>query len=286
MAVKKKDMDEGRGILEIFSKNQKFNQEHNTYLNTIKNLSQAYKSIDPKISLNNLNTKVKSFIKFAKLIKNNNSFQPLLEQLKLQLIEKIKLSLNEFIHTKFILDYTLTIPELLYQLLDQLKEFEEFDKLLNQLKLLDNQSNLAYYNNQIQSYINIILGKYKEYVENVFIRNPNIIVLEELYNQVQNYINKYSEFIKSMTNNRKRSINNLFHTIIETLNIISDRISTKKSIISLNANHISNEMKRRINLLYEKNENIHNNLQTMQYELYKKYQQNYKIPELKKLSEI
>ena len=122
MAVKKKDMDEGRGILEIFSKNQKFNQEHNTYLNTIKNLSQAYKSIDPKISLNNLNTKVKSFIKFAKLIKNNNSFQPLLEQLKLQLIEKIKLSLNEFIHTKFILDYTLTIPELLYQLLDQLKE--------------------------------------------------------------------------------------------------------------------------------------------------------------------
>jgi len=284
MAQKKKDMDGGR-LFGILSNKPKFIEQHNTYLNTIKNLNKSYQKINPKtISVNNLNTKVKLLNQFAKLIKNNINLQSSLEQLKLQLIEKIKLSLNEFIHTKFILDYTLTIPELLDQLLDQLKEFE---KLLNQLKLLDNQSNLAYYNAQIQSYIDEILGKYEEYFEEVFRGNPNIETLKKLHQQVQDYINKYSKFIESMTNNRKINRNNPVYTIIETLNIISDRISIKISILSSqNGNHISNEMKRRINLLYKKNENIHNNLKTMQYELYKIYQQNYKIPELKKLAEI
>ena len=285
MARKKKDMDGGLSFFEKYSKKPIFPKEHNTYLNQIKNLSQKYKNINPSnISVNNLSTKVKLLNQFAELIKNNINLQSLLEELKLQLIEKIKLSLNEFIRNKFVLDYTLTIPELLDQLLDQLKEFE---KLLNQLKLLDNKSNLTYYNNQIQGFINNILGKYEEYFEEVFRGNPNIETLKKLNQQVKDYINKYSKFIESMTNNR----NNPVHTIIKKLKDISDRISIKISILSSqNGNHISNEMKRRINMLYKnKRVNLHNNLTRIQTELHQKYQSNlskYHLMELHRLAEI
>lgn len=285
MTVKKKDMDGGRRFFGLLPNKPIITQEHSTYLNTIKILHKNYKEIDPRtITANNLVMKVKSLNQFAKTNKNN-SFQPLLEQLKLQLIEIIKSSLDEFIRNKFIFDYTISFPDLLDKLLDQLKEFE---KLLNLLKLLDKQFNLSFYNYQKQDFINKILGQYKDYIEKIFRKNPNISILQQLYQQVQDYIDKYSKFIKSMTNNRKININNQVPTIIETLNIISDRISTKISILSQNGNHISNEMKRRINLLYKNNININDNFINMQTELQKKYQKspNYSLIELSKLAEI
>ena len=109
MTVKKKDINDGQ-LFGLLSEKPKNNQEHNKYLNRIKNLSKKYNKIDPhKTSVNNLNIKVKSFNNFEKT-KKNNSFQPLLEELKLQLIEKIKLSLHDFINTKFIYDYTMIFP--------------------------------------------------------------------------------------------------------------------------------------------------------------------------------
>jgi hypothetical protein len=257
-----------------------FAPEYNTHLKTIKNLSKRYNSIDPsKISVNNLNTKVKSFNKFTNKI-INNSFQPLLEQLKLQLIEKIKLSLREFISTKFIYDYTIPFPELLDQLLDKLKEF---DKLLNLLKLLDNQSDLSYYNYNIESFLYVILGKYEEYIEQILHRNPNIDMLQQLNQQVQDYIREYSEFIESMTNNRKR--NNPIYELIKRLKNISDKISIKISLLSQNGNHLSNEMKRRRNLLYGKYQNVENYNRIL-LTLHKKYKNNSGDYKLKNLSEL
>jgi len=159
--------------------------------------------------------------------------------------------------------------------LDRLKVFE---KLLNQLKLLDNQFNLSNYNYQIQDFINKILGKYEDYIEQIFRENPNSHILDQLYHQVQNYIKLYSEFFESMTNNRKR--NNPIYEIIKRLNFISDQISIKKSILSQNRTNkngyqLSNEMKRRINLLhhinkYKKDEDYNSILR----ELFNSYQSN------------
>jgi len=286
MTGKKKNMDGGR-LFGLLQNKPIITQAHNTYLNTIRILHKNYENINPRtITVNNLNTKVKSFNKFAKTNKNNG-FQPLLEQLKLQLIEKIKLSLHEFIRNKFIFDYNIPFAKLLDQLLDQLKEFE---KLLNLLKLLDKQYDFSIYNYQIQDFINKILGQYEDYYEKIFRTNPNINILQQLYQQVQDYITKYSEFIESMTNNRKR--NNPIYTIIERLNNISDRISIKISILSssINESNISNSMKRRINQLYDANKNQkeinYNRILKTLHEKYKNTSYKYNLKELTELAKI
>ena len=284
MTVKKKNMDGGR-LFGLLPNKPIITQEHNTYLYTIKNLSKKYKTIDPRtITVNNLNTKVKSFNEFTNKIKNN-SFQPLLEQLKLQLIKKIELSLHEFIQNKFIFDYTIPFPELLDQLFNQLKEFE---KLLNQLKLLDKQYDLNIYNVNEQNFINNFLGKYEDYFEEIFRRNPNIDILQQLYQQVQDYITKYSGFIESMTKNRKRD--NPIYKIIERLNDISDIISIKISILSpsKNGNNLTNSMKRRIKKLYDANiHQIHENYSSKLHTLHRKYTSSeYNLRELIELAKI
>jgi hypothetical protein len=292
MARKKKNMDGGR-LFGLLPNKPIITQEHSTYLNTINKLNQIYKNIDPtKISVNNLYMKVKSLRKFSNTIKNkNNSFQPLLEKLKLQLIEKIKLSVNNFIHYKTSYDYTIPFDKLLDQLLDQLKEFE---KLLNQLKLLDNQFNLSFYNPDEQSFIEKILGKYEDYIEQIFRENPNIDILGQLSQQVQKYIRLYTEFIESMTNNRKMT--NPIYEIIRRLKIIFDKISIKNKLLSgqgtnINGNQISNEMKRRINLLYDAANRNHkrNNYQSILHKLHVEYQKNpnkYNLQELSILADI
>lgn len=291
MAQKKKTMDGGR-LFGLLPKKPIITQEHSTYLNTINKLNQIYKNIDPsKISVNNLNMKVKSLRKFSNTIKNkNNSFQPLLEKLKLQLIEKIKLSVNNFIHYKTSYDYTIPFDKLLDQLLDQLKEFE---KLLNQLKILDKQFNLSNYNYQIQDFINKILGKYEDYFEEIFRRNLNIEILKQLYKQVQNYIREYSEFIESMTNNRKR--NNPIYEIIRRLKIIFDKISIKNKLLrsqgtNINGNQLSNEMIKRIKLLYNTNKYQksinYNRILGILHDKYKNNPREYNLKELSILAEI
>jgi hypothetical protein len=288
MAGKKKSMDGGK-LFGLLSNKPIFHQEYNTHLKTIKNFSKTYKTIDPsKISVNNLNTKVKLLNRFGKTIEKYNSFQPLLEQLKLQLIEKIELSLREFISTKFIHDHTILFPELLDNLLHQLKEFE---KLLNLLRLLDNQSNLSNYSVLKESFIDKILINYEKYIEQIFYNNPTIDILQQLLQQVQKYIRLYTEFIESMTNNRK--INNPISKIIDKLNILSNQIFIKIELLlskgtNNTGNHLSNEMKRRINLLYKNNINISDNFIRMQNELQKKYQNkpNYSLVELSKLAKI
>jgi hypothetical protein len=289
MTGKKKNMDGGR-LLGLLKNKPKFFEEHNTYLSQIKNLSQIYNKInESKISVNNLNSKVKLF---TEILKENkiNEHQTFLETLKLQLIEKIKLSLSNFISTKFIYDTTIPPSELLDNLLHELKEFE---KLLNLLRLLDNQFNISFYNTSKESFIEKILGKYEDYIEQIFRKNPNINILEQLFQQVQKYIRLYKDFIESMNNNRKG--NNPLSKIIHRLNIISDQISIKIQFLSgqgtnINGNQISNEMKRRINLLYNANRNQKRiNYNSILTNLHREYQENpheYNLKELSILADI
>ena len=285
MAGKKKDMDGGR-LFGFFKKKPSDNiqvlNKSNIYLNQIKKLGQTYQNINPKnISVNNLNTKVRLFTQFLKNY-TINEHQFLLEEVKKILIEKIILSLTEFISSKFVFD-TIEFSELL----DRLKEFE---KLLNQLKLLDidNQFKLSFYNQSIQDFINKILGKYEDYFEEIFRRNLNISILQQLNQQVRDYITKYSEFIESMTNNRKR--NNPIYEIIRRLKIIFDKISIKIQLLSgqgINNTgyHISNEMKRRIILLYNNNKYQKQiNFNSIRDELHVEYQKNTREYNLKELS--
>ena len=284
MAGKKKDMDGGL-LFEYFTKTptdtiQVLNKS-NAYLNTIRELEKSYSKIDSnKISVNNLNTKVKSLSIFSQKIKNKEELMPLLDAVKKILIKKIELSLT----SKFVFDYTIPPSKLLDNLLHQLKEFE---KLLNQLKLLDNQFNLSYSTSK-ESFIENILGKYEDYIEQIFRENPNIDILGQLSQQVQEYIRLYSEFIKSMTNNRKMT--NPISKILQRLNILSDRISIKIQLLSgqgtnINGNHISNEMKRRINLLYDANRNKKSiNYNSILTNLHVEYQNNPRKYNLKELS--
>jgi hypothetical protein len=252
----------------------------NIYMKQIKNLEKKYQNIKPKnISVNNLNEKVRLFTQFSK-INNIPEHHFLLEEVKKILIEKIKSSLSEFISSKFVFD-TIEFSELL----DRLKVFE---KLLNQLKLLDKQFNLSNYNYQIQDFINKILGKYEDYIEQIFRENPNSHILDQLYHQVQNYIKLYSEFFESMTNNRKR--NNPIYEIIRRLKIIFDKISIKIQLLSgqgtnINRYKLSNEMIKRIKLLY--NTNIYQkriNYNSILHKLHDKYRHNPREYNLKELS--
>jgi hypothetical protein len=289
MAGKKKSMDGGK-FFELLGKKPKITEDHNKYLKEIKQLSQIYNKInESKISVNNLNSKVKSFTEFSK--KNTiNEHQTFLETLKLQLIEKIKLSLSNFISTKFIYDTTIPPSELLDNLLHQLKEFE---KLLNLLRLLDNQIDISEYNWSIESFMNNIFRAYENYIENIFRNNPTINTLQKLFEQVQKYIRLYTEFIESMTNNRK--INNPIYEIIQRLNILSDHISIKIQLLSdqgtnINGNQISNEMKRRIKRLYNANSyKKGENFNRIRMDLHKKYQNElhkYNLRELSILADI
>jgi len=171
-----------------------------------------------------------------------------------------------------------------------LNRLNEFYKLLNLLKLLDNQFNLSVYNPSESSFINKILRQYEEHIQSILYSNHNINILEQLYQEVQNYITEYSEFIESMTNNRKR--NNPISEIIHRLKSISDQISIKISILPSNINgyQLSNAMKRRRNLLYDTNKyqkriNYNNTLRI----LHGRYQENpndYNLKELSSLAEI
>ena len=291
MTGKKKDMDGGKIFDSFFKKKPPSNNtkalklaNSNVYLNQIKKLANSYQQINErKISVNNLNSKVKLFTEFLKKNKiNEHTF--LLEEVKKILIEKIKLSLHEFISNNFMYDYTIPFSKLLDKLLDQLKEFE---KLLNLLKLLDNQFNISYYNTSEESFIYTILRKYEDYIEQILRKNPNIDILEQLLQQVQNYIREYSEFIKSM--------NNPIYEIIQRLNSISDQISIKIQLLSgqgtnINGNQISNEIKRRIKLLYDANRNQkrinYNSILTNLHHEYQKNPHEYNLKELSILADI
>jgi hypothetical protein len=283
MTGKKKNMDGGQ-LLSLLPKKPIITQEHNAHLNKIRNLYKIYDRINPsQISVNNLNMKVKSLNQFSKIIENNSSLQPLFEQIKLKLIEITKLSLSEFKSAKFVHDNNIDFAELLNRL-------KEFYKLLNLLKLLDNQFNLSVYNPSESSFINKILIQYEDHIQYILYRNPNIDILQQLYQEVQNYITEYSEFIESMTNNRKR--NNPISEIIHRLKSISDQISIKISSLSsnINGNQLSNAMKRRRNILYDTNKyqksiNYNNTLRKL-HGRYRKNPNDYNLKELSSLAEI
>ena len=172
-------------------------------------------------------------------------------------------------------------------------QLKEFEKLLNQLKLLNNQFNLSFYNPDEQSFIEKILGKYEDYIEQIFRKNPNIDILGQLSQQVQKYIRLYKDFIESMNNNRKMT--NPISKILQRLNILSDRISIKIQLlrgqgINNTGYHISNEMKRRIILLYDTNKYQKQiNFNSIRDELHREYQnkpREYNLRELSILADI
>ena len=232
MAGKKKDM---KGGLSLSQKKPVIN-EPNINLIIIKKLAKTYQKINPSnILVNNLNVKVKSLNKFSKNIKNNEHLIPLLVEVKKILKDKILESIEEFKNSK-ILYSNINFSELL----DRLKEFE---KLLNQLKLLDNQFDLSFYSPDKQNLIQKTFIKYEKYIQNILYRNPNTNLLQELKQEVQNYIKEYSEFIESMTNNRK--INNPIYELINSLKTLSDEISIK--IYSSSSNRTLNNTTKKLN---------------------------------------
>ena len=172
-------------------------------------------------------------------------------------------------------------------------QLKEFEKLLNLLRLLDNQIDISEYNSPIESFMNKIFRAYEDYIENIFRNNPTINKLQKLFEEVQKYIRLYTEFIESMTNNRKMT--NPIYEIIQKLNILSDRISIKIQLLSdegtnINRKQLSNEMKRRIKLLYDANSyKKGENFNRIRMDLHNKYQSEphtYNLRELSFLADI
>jgi len=261
MTGKKKSMDGGRSLINRLFKRpttdttQVLNNS-NKYLIEIKNLVKIYNStkekyinINEKISVNNLNKKVRLFTDLSsrnKLTEHEFLLKEVEKNLIEIIIKRLK-SLNDFILTELVYNIDFL------QLLDILKEFE---KLLNLLKLLNQSKNFSIFNVNENSFINEILRKYEKYIEDILYKNPRIDILKQLLQQVQKYIRLYTEFIDSMTNNRK--INNPISKIIDKFNILSDQISIKIELLhsqgTNNAEYqVTNAMKRRINLLYDAN---------------------------------
>lgn len=211
MAGKKKSMDGGNvfDFLKLKSSSNIETKNSNTYLSIIKGLADSKKN-----SVNQLNINVKYFNKISRNNKRNEH-KPLLEQVKLILIEKIILSISEFIQSKFT-HSTINFSELLGQL-------QEFEKLLNLLKLLDKKFDLSFYNPHKKTFINSILSNYEYYIQSILHGNPNTNILQRLNQEVQNYISEYSQFVANIAN--KRGTNNSINTIIRRLTDLSNEIS-------------------------------------------------------------
>jgi len=216
MAGKKKDMDGGR-IFRFFNETLKL-ENSNIYLNTIKNLGKKYSIINPNnLSVNNLNTKVKSLIQFSKTIKNKQELMPLLEQVKLILIQKLFEKLKKY-------DGIFQEDHNLYNFSELLSILQDFEKLSDQIILLGGERNridpVKLRKNQ---FIATMLDKYEKEILSRLQTNKNSQILQKLKQEVLDYISKYSQFVVSITT--KRGTNNSINTIIHRLSELNDKIS-------------------------------------------------------------
>jgi hypothetical protein len=235
MAQKKKNMDGGRIFGSIFnrkpnSSNMQVLNNSNVYLKQIKNLQTRYSIINPNnLSVNNLNTKVKSLIQFSKTIKNKQELMPLLEQVKETLIQKLLKKLEKY-------DRIFQEDPNLYNFSELLSILQDFEKLSDQIILLGGERNridpVKLKKNQ---FIATMLDKYEK---EILQTNKNSQTLQKLKQEVLDYISKYSQFVVSIAT--KKGTNNSINTIIFRLSELYDNIS-KNSAIKNNSQQLKSQ---------------------------------------------
>ena len=189
MAGKKKTIDGGKSFNNPSPVSIEPIYNSNIYLSIIKNLGKTYTNIEPiDLSVNNLNIKAKSLQKFSNKIKSKKELMPLLEQVKLILIEKIIEKING--------NKNLTFAELL--------------DLLIIFKQLSNQINRP--NNSVKDTSEIIGSLQKQLIKEIDTKNIN--ELEQLQLKVDK--------IKKSLN--KDSNRQLFNNLDFFLGMLSDKI--------------------------------------------------------------
>jgi len=219
MAGKKKSMKGGE-ILGIQS--PIVINDSNAYLKTIKNLSNSYQQINPnKISASNLNTKVISLIKFSNIIKKKNRQEllPLLDQLKLILIQKLFEKLEKY-------NRIFEENPNLYNFSELLIILQDFEKLSDQIISLGGERNrIDSVKIRKNQFIAAMLDKYEKEILSRLQTNHNSQTLQRLSQEVLDYINKYSQFVVSITT--KGGTNNSINSIIKRLSELSEKISRR-----------------------------------------------------------
>lgn len=161
----------------------------NIHLSTIQKLGESYTNIKPiDLSVNKLNIQVKSLQKFSKYIINKKELMPLLEQVKLILIEKIIEKING--------NKNLTFAELL--------------DLLIIFKQLSNQINIP--NNSVKDTSEIIGRLQKQLIKEIDTKNINEL------KQLQLKVDKITKSLNKDSNIQ------LFNNLDLFLNILSDKI--------------------------------------------------------------
>ena len=219
MAGKKKNMDGGRlfGLLPN-KPSGTINELNNSniYLSIIKKLAQTYQNIKPNnLSVNNLNTKVKSLIKFSETIKNKKELTHLLEQVKRILIQKLFEKLGEY--NAIFQNYDS------YNFSQLLSLLQDFEKLTDQINLLggSERNNLGSLKIKKIQFIATMLNKYEEEILSKLQRNSNSQI-ELLKKEVEDYISKYSQFTVEI--GTKRGANNSINSIVHRLSKLFEKI--------------------------------------------------------------
>jgi len=223
MAGKKKNMDGGIVFDGFFRRKptdiSKPKNISNVYLNTIRNLSKSYQNIKPNdLSVNNLNTKVKSLYNFSQIIKNKEGLMPLLDAVQGILIQKLFEKLKKY-DSIFQENYNL------YNFSELLSILQDFEKLTDQINLLggSERNNLGSLKIKKNQFIAAMLNKYEEEILSKLQRNSNPQTLQKLKQEVLDYIRKYSSFVVNIAT--KRGTNNSINSIIKRLSELSDKIS-------------------------------------------------------------
>jgi hypothetical protein len=222
MTRKKKDMDGGKIFDSFFKrKSPEFTStinNSNAYLNTIKKMSTTYNSINPNdLSVNNLNTKVKSLIKFSQTIKTKQELMPLLDQVKLILIQKLFEKLKKY-------DRIFQEDNNLYNFSELWIILQDFEKLSDQIISLGGQrNNIDSIKIKKNQFIAAMLDKYEKEILSRLQTNYNSQTLQKLKQEVLDYISKYSQFVVNIAT--KRGTNNSINSIIKRLSELSEKIS-------------------------------------------------------------
>jgi vacuolar-type H+-ATPase subunit I/STV1 len=220
MAGKKKSMEGGRVFDGFFGRKptdttQVLNYS-NAYLNTIRELKKSYSKIDSnKISVNNLNTKVKSLSIFSQKIKNKEGLMPLLDVVKGILIEKLFKKLGNY--NAIFQNYD---SYNFSQLLSLLQDFEKLTDLINLLGGSE-RNNLGSLKIKKNQFIAAMLNKYEEEILSKLHKNFNSQI-ELLKKEVEDYISKYSQFTVEI--GTKRGANNSINSIVHRLSKLFEKI--------------------------------------------------------------
>jgi len=191
------------------------NIEKNQYLSVIKKMKETYqKNNFSSFPVNELELKVKSFIRFSKQFRKYND--PSLDDVKHILIQKLfeKLGKYNAIFQNYD-SYNFS------QLLSLLQDFEKLTDLINLLGGSE-RNNLGSLKIKKKIFIAAMLDKYEKEILSKLQRNSNSQI-ELLKKEVEDYISKYSQFTVEI--GTKRGANNSINSIVHRLSELFEKIS-------------------------------------------------------------